>query len=69
VFVIEQNRDAQMRTLLMVEGHVPQAKLVSVLNFDGMPLTAEFVQSGIRAHLQNSQIAIKPKMLPAGAAE
>ncbi len=51
VFVVEQNRDAQMRTLLMVEAGVPAEKLVSVLNYDGMPLTAEFVRSAVKNHL------------------
>ncbi len=47
IFVVEQNRDAQMRSLLMVEAAIPQEKLVPVLNYDGMPLTAEFVRRSI----------------------
>jgi 2-oxoglutarate ferredoxin oxidoreductase subunit alpha len=38
--VIEQNRDAQMRKLLINELDVNPKKLVSVLNYDGMPITA-----------------------------
>jgi 2-oxoglutarate ferredoxin oxidoreductase subunit alpha len=41
VFVIEQNRDAQMRSLLMIELSADPAKLISVLNYDGMPITAD----------------------------
>ncbi len=41
VFVIEQNRDAQMKTLLMVELQVNPAKLISVLNYNGLPITAD----------------------------
>ncbi len=41
VFVIDQNRDAQMRSLLMIELNADPAKLVSVLNYDGMPITAD----------------------------
>jgi len=41
VFVIEQNRDAQMKSLLMIELQANPAKLVSVLNYDGMPITAD----------------------------
>ena len=52
VFVVEQNRDAQMRTLLMVEGAIPQEKLIATLNYDGMPLTAEFVRRSLLKTLQ-----------------
>ena len=41
IFVIEQNRDAQMRSLLVNELNVNPNKLVSVLNYDGMPITAD----------------------------
>ena len=41
VFVIEQNRDAQMKSLLMIELQIDPNKLISVLNYDGMPITAE----------------------------
>jgi len=47
VFVVEQNRDAQMRSLLMTEADVPGAKLIPALNYDGMPLTAAFVQGAV----------------------
>ncbi len=43
VFVIEQNRDAQMRTLLMNELNVDPAKLMPVLHYDGTPITARFI--------------------------
>ena len=41
VYVVEQNRDAQMRSLLMIELSVRAEKLISVLNYDGMPITAD----------------------------
>jgi 2-oxoglutarate ferredoxin oxidoreductase subunit alpha len=47
VFVVEQNRDAQLRTLLMNEGGVDPAKLVPVLNYDGSPITARFITEEI----------------------
>jgi 2-oxoglutarate ferredoxin oxidoreductase subunit alpha len=47
VFVVEQNRDAQLRTLLMVEGGVNPAVLVPVLNYDGSPITARFITDEI----------------------
>ena len=40
VFVIEQNRDAQMRSLLVNELEIDPKKLPSILNYDGMPITA-----------------------------
>ena len=47
IFVVEQNRDAQMRQLLTVEAEVPQEKLIPTLNYDGMPMTAAFVRGAI----------------------
>jgi 2-oxoglutarate/2-oxoacid ferredoxin oxidoreductase subunit alpha len=47
VFVVEQNRDAQLRTLLMVEGGVDPAKLVPVLHYDGTPITARFIHAAV----------------------
>ncbi len=41
IFVIEQNRDAQFRSLIMIELGVDASKLISVLNYDGMPITAD----------------------------
>lgn len=47
VFVVEQNRDAQLRTLLVTEGGVDPARLVKVLNYDGSPITARFIDAEI----------------------
>ena len=57
VFVVEQNRDAQMRSLLMTEADVPGAKLIAALNYDGMPLTAAFVRGAVLKRLQPAQAA------------
>ncbi|HEV2603902.1 MAG TPA: 2-oxoacid:acceptor oxidoreductase subunit alpha [Microvirga sp.] len=43
VFLIEQNRDAQMRTLLISEGAIDPARVISVLHYDGTPITARFI--------------------------
>jgi 2-oxoglutarate ferredoxin oxidoreductase subunit alpha len=51
VFIIEQNRDAQMRSLLINELNVNPQKLISVLNFDGMPITAQFISTRINKTL------------------
>jgi 2-oxoglutarate ferredoxin oxidoreductase subunit alpha len=51
VFVVEQNRDAQMRTLLIDELEVDSSRLVKVLHYDGTPITARFIAAAIRASL------------------
>ncbi len=43
VFVVEQNRDAQLRMLLVNECGIDPAKLVPVLHYDGSPITARFI--------------------------
>ncbi|MGE8941006.1 2-oxoacid:acceptor oxidoreductase subunit alpha [Leptospira interrogans] len=57
VFVVEQNRDAQMRSLLMLETGVEGDKLIAAINFDGMPLTAEFVRGAIRTSMGPIKVA------------
>lgn len=49
IFVIEQNRDAQMRTLLISELEINPKKLIKVLNYDGTPITADFIAKQISA--------------------
>ncbi|MFY0652861.1 MAG: 2-oxoacid:acceptor oxidoreductase subunit alpha [Cyclobacteriaceae bacterium] len=51
VFVIEQNRDAQFRSLLINELEISPDKLVPVLNYDGMPITADAIITEITHHL------------------
>jgi 2-oxoglutarate ferredoxin oxidoreductase subunit alpha len=57
VFVVEQNRDAQMRSLLMTEANVPGDKLIPALNYDGMPMTAAFVRGAVLKHLRPAKAA------------
>ena len=47
VFLVEQNRDAQMRMLLVNECGIDPARIVSVLNYDGTPITARFITASI----------------------
>jgi 2-oxoglutarate ferredoxin oxidoreductase subunit alpha len=47
VFLIEQNRDAQMRMLLVNECAIDPARFISILHFDGTPITARFIQAAI----------------------
>jgi 2-oxoglutarate ferredoxin oxidoreductase subunit alpha len=47
VFVVEQNRDAQMRSMLVNELEIDPKKLVKVLHYDGTPITARFITRAI----------------------
>jgi 2-oxoglutarate/2-oxoacid ferredoxin oxidoreductase subunit alpha len=51
VFIIEQNRDAQMRILLAGECQVAPGKLVPVTNFNGLPITARMITNQIHTAL------------------
>lgn len=57
VFVVEQNRDAQLRTLLMLDIDADPAKLVSVLHYNGIPLNAGFVVDGILEKISKGRAA------------
>ena len=57
IFVIEQNRDAQLRTMLMTENAISPRKMQSILNFDGLPITADFITDKIRSLLDIDQQA------------
>ena len=50
VFVVEQNRDAQLKTLLVNEAKVNPTRLISVLHYDGTPITARFIVGEIAKH-------------------
>ncbi len=52
VFVVEQNRDGQLRTLLVAEGMLPPEKLTPVLHYDGTPITARFIHGQIAQRLK-----------------
>ncbi|MBM3758342.1 MAG: 2-oxoacid:acceptor oxidoreductase subunit alpha, partial [Acidobacteria bacterium] len=47
VFVVEQNRDGQLRTLLINECQIDPARLIPVLHYDGAPITARFIATSI----------------------
>jgi len=50
VFVVEQNRDAQLKTLLVTEAKVNPTRLLSVLHYDGTPITARYIVDQISQH-------------------
>lgn len=53
LLVVEQNRDSQMRHLLLAEADIASTKLIAVPNMDGMPLTAAFVRDAVLNAMQD----------------
>jgi 2-oxoglutarate ferredoxin oxidoreductase subunit alpha len=58
IFVVELNRDAQMRSLLITEAGIPAQKLISVLKYDGMPLTPGWVKQEIEAVIEEDKSVV-----------
>ena len=56
VYVIEQNRDAQLRSMLVNELEASPAQLVPVLHFDGTPITARFIVREIADRVKGSNV-------------
>jgi 2-oxoglutarate ferredoxin oxidoreductase subunit alpha len=57
VYVVEQNRDAQLRSLLMLDIEADARKLVPILHYDGMPLAANFVVQKVQEDLAKGRAA------------
>ncbi|HZX24285.1 MAG TPA: 2-oxoacid:acceptor oxidoreductase subunit alpha [Woeseiaceae bacterium] len=57
VYVVEQNRDAQLRSLLILDAGIDQKKLVPVLHYNGMPMNAGFVVERIREDREKNEAA------------
>jgi 2-oxoglutarate ferredoxin oxidoreductase subunit alpha len=57
LFVVEQNRDAQLRQLLTLETAVDKAKLRSLLHYSGLPISSHFIVEGVLAELQPGERA------------
>jgi 2-oxoglutarate ferredoxin oxidoreductase subunit alpha len=53
-FIVEQNRDGQLRNLLMLETGVPVTKLESVRYYGGFPMSANHVIAGVKARLERA---------------
>jgi len=56
VFVVEQNRDAQMRSMLVNELEIDPARLVPILHYDGTPITARFIVRTIGERIKGSNV-------------
>jgi 2-oxoglutarate ferredoxin oxidoreductase subunit alpha len=57
VIVVEQNRDAQLRSLLILDLEIDPARLIPLLHYDGMPLSAGFVVNRVLAEMAKGQAA------------
>jgi len=57
IYVVEQNRDAQLRSLLLLETRVDPNKLVPVLHYDGLPILARTVVDGVNQDLARGKAA------------
>ena len=53
-FIVEQNRDAQLRSLLMIETEVPVDRLESVRYYGGFPMSAHHVIAAVKARLEKA---------------
>jgi 2-oxoglutarate/2-oxoacid ferredoxin oxidoreductase subunit alpha len=56
VFVVEQNRDGQMRSMIINECEINPKKLIAVLNYDGMPITARFIMGKVLDYLEAAKV-------------
>src|SRR5262245_33429102 len=56
LFVVEQNRDGQLRTLLVNELEIDPRKLVPVLHYDGTPITARYIAGAIGERLKSAEV-------------
>ena len=67
VFIVEQNRDGQLRKLLIGECDIDPRKLLSINYFAGMPITARFIRDRIRAGVKGGTVVpMKRKLKKAG---
>jgi len=57
VFVVEQNRDGQMRSILINELEIDPRRLTAVLNYDGFPITADNIIRQVHSHIPQPQKA------------
>jgi 2-oxoglutarate ferredoxin oxidoreductase subunit alpha len=56
VFVVEQNRDGQLRAMLVNELQVDPARLVPILHYDGTPITARFIVKAIKDRMAGANV-------------
>lgn len=69
VFVIEQNRDGQMRTLLINEGGLPAQKLVHIGSYDGLSVASRFLVRALEKALGERGIILSQLASRQGGAQ
>jgi 2-oxoglutarate/2-oxoacid ferredoxin oxidoreductase subunit alpha len=57
VFLVEQNRDAQLRSLIVNECGVDPVRIMPILHYDGTPITARFIARAIGENLDALKVA------------
>lgn len=57
IYVVEQNRDAQLRTLLMLDVDADPDKLIPMLHYKGLPISADFVIERVLEEVAKGQAA------------
>src|SRR5262249_46654053 len=57
VFLVEQNRDAQLRSLIVNECGVDPIRIMPILHYDGTPITARFIARAIGENLDALKVA------------
>ena len=58
IFVVEQNRDAQLRSLLTLETAVEKARLHSILHYSGLPISSSVIVDGVLASAPEQRLAV-----------
>ena len=58
VYVVEQNRDAQLKSLLTLETRIDKARLRSLLHYSGLPVSSKFIVDGVMADLGEGRRAV-----------
>ncbi len=66
VFIVEQNRDGQLRSMLINECGLSPERLIAVLHYDGTPITARFITSEITRELLHGTAATGTQAASAG---
>jgi 2-oxoglutarate ferredoxin oxidoreductase subunit alpha len=56
VFVVEQNRDGQLRSLLIEQFQIDPARLIPILHYDGTPITARFIAKAIGQRMGGAEV-------------
>ncbi len=64
IVVVEQNRDGQLRTLLVNELGIDPGRLVPILHYDGTPITARFIARAVADRMAGLRIVPLRKAVP-----